>query len=142
MNKWKQKLKDAELKVTPQRLFILKSLEKMGEEAHPDAEDIYKSIQEYEHNISRATVYRNLKTLINNGIINELYFQDGKSRYELNQEHHHHFVCISCGKSEKISSLPLLPILDELASTREVISHHFEVFGYCEHCIKNRTQGR
>lgn len=135
MEPWPQKLKISGLKITPQRLLIIKVLEDLGEEYHPGAEEIWRGVAAREPNISRATVYRNLKQLVDSGIINELYFRDGKARFELNQEHHHHFVCLTCGGTEKISAAEKLEeVFKEIGLKRKVVSHQFEVFGICNDC--------
>lgn len=134
MEPWSNKLKVSGLKITPQRLLIIKVLDELGDESHPGAEDIWKTVFNREPNISRATVYRNLKQLVDSGIINELYFRDGKARFELNKEHHHHFVCLICGGTEKIAADGLEQVYREVGQSRKVVSHQFEVFGYCDHC--------
>lgn len=133
METWKNKLKSYGLKATPQRLIILKTLAS-AEKIHPDVEDLFNLINQKALNISKATIYRNLKILSNVGIINELYFRDGKVRFELNDEHHHHFVCLACGKIEIIHAQPFNNLLHSFAGNHKIISHQFEIFGYCKNC--------
>lgn len=131
---WSELLKISGLKITPQRMLIIKVLDELGDEYHPGAEEIWKGVYAQEPNISRATVYRNLKQMVEAGLINELYFRDGKARFELNQEHHHHFVCLICGGTEKIAAAGLEQVFREVGEKRKVVSHQFEVFGYCDNC--------
>ena len=72
---------------------------------HPSAEDIYLTLrQKYNNdNIGLTTVYRTLEILVNMGIVYKFDFGDGRTRYELSEgpdgfHHHHHLVCISCGR--------------------------------------------
>lgn len=134
MDNWQARLQMSGLKITPQRLLILRALEGFGEESHPGAEDIWQAVSEKEPNISRATVYRNLRRLVDSGLVNELYFRDGKARYELNLDHHHHFVCVGCGNTEKIEVKPLEALFAEVGERCEIIGHQFEIFGYCPEC--------
>jgi len=134
METWSAWLKASGLKITPQRLLIIKVLDELGDEYHPGAEEIWKAVFTREPNISRATVYRNLKQLVESGMVNELYFRDGKARFELNKEHHHHFVCLTCGGTEKIAAAGLEQVYREVGQKRKVVSHQFEVFGYCDDC--------
>jgi Fur family ferric uptake transcriptional regulator len=51
--------------------------------------------------IGLTTVYRTLDLMVRMGLIKKFEFGEGQSRYELTwefKEHHHHLVCLSCGK--------------------------------------------
>jgi len=67
---------------------------------HPTAEDIYFLVKPKDPAISRSTVYRNLKRLFNNGVINQIAVSDGPDRYDYieNRGKHGHVVCVKCGK--------------------------------------------
>ncbi|MBG7616955.1 MAG: transcriptional repressor, partial [Chloroflexi bacterium] len=60
-------LKSSGIRVTNQRTLILEILEK--EKRHLDAGEIYKRVSRRLPRISLATVYRNLNTLKNLGLI-------------------------------------------------------------------------
>jgi Fe2+ or Zn2+ uptake regulation protein len=86
--------------------------------------------------VNKTTVYRQLKKLIQNNIIFEVEFGDGKKRYELKSlGHHHHIVCKSCGDLEEIS-------FDEKQFSKyinnkteyKIESHSLEFFGLCPTC--------
>ena len=50
-------------------------------------------------NVSRATVFRTLKILLEANVICRLSMPGGNPRYSLSRvDHHHHTVCISCGR--------------------------------------------
>lgn len=90
-----QLLKEKELKSTPQRVAMLGILEKMG---HADIEDIYQEIKKEFVSISLATVYKNIHTLLDAGIIQEIKVPHKKSQFEITKHKHSHFVCEKCGK--------------------------------------------
>jgi Fe2+ or Zn2+ uptake regulation protein len=138
LDKWRDKLRAQGMKVTPQRLLILQALEDFADEAHPGAEEIWNRIAREHPEIPKATVYRILNSLAGMGLINELYLRDGKTRYEISHDHHHHFICLSCRKTEKIMECPVSAYL-ETEDCNRVISHSYEVFGYCSEC--NRSKG-
>ncbi len=123
------------LKITPQRQEILDILLR-GE--HKSAEEIHKEISIKYPNISLDTVYRNLNTLKNLGFVITVNFADNKQRYEFYEQenHHHHLICLGCGKQEDLDFCPLCFI--DKAKLKEknftVKSHHFELFGYCSKC--------
>jgi len=95
-------LREHALKVTGQRLELLKLLAKTKE--HLDAEQIYLQLLKRKQNISRATVYRSLETLVEEGLVEKLDFGGGRMRYESSQggdEHHDHLICTECGRVEE-----------------------------------------
>src|SRR5689334_5537735 len=46
---------------------------------------------------NKATIYRTLESFVAVGLITRLEFGEGKYRYELNTDDHHHLVCERCG---------------------------------------------
>lgn len=50
--------------------------------------------------VDRATIYRNLLLLSNEGILREVNVKKGISSYEINVkgDHHQHFICSNCDK--------------------------------------------
>ncbi len=87
-------LKTCGLKATPQRLCILKVLDR---HEHPSIEDLYEGIKEDYPSISLATVYKNLNTLLDEGVVVEVNAPNKKSRYDIYQMPHIHVVCEKCG---------------------------------------------
>lgn len=135
---WIDKLKRGGYKITPQRQEIINCIADGGK--HFSAEEIYQTVRQKFANISLDTVYRNLSTLKKLGIIAELNFADGKTRYEPVKEdyHHHHLICIKCGGSEELDFCPL-DFLDAAMLKEKgfmVARHNFEIFGYCSKCHK------
>ncbi|PAF41169.1 Fur family transcriptional regulator [Helicobacter sp. 11S03491-1] len=92
-------LKAKNLKVTPQRIAILKEIEKNG---HISIDDIYENIRKDYPSISLATVYKNITALYEVNILREIKAPAQKQRYELSCDHHIHVACEKCGKLEDI----------------------------------------
>ena len=66
---------------------------------HPAVELVHERAHKIDTKISIATVYRTVKLLQEEGIINKHDFGDGKARYEQTQEtHHDHLIDIRTGK--------------------------------------------
>ena len=42
-----------------------------------------------------------MKLLVEAGLATERHFDDGITRYEIEQEHHDHLVCVKCGKIQE-----------------------------------------
>lgn len=110
MMRFEKILKDNQLKVTPQRMAILKEIEKIG---HTSIEEIYDNIKETYPSISLATIYKNLASMQEAGIIDEVRLPNQKQHYELIKEPHVHLVCEKCG------SIVDVPMNDSLKGLRE-----------------------
>ncbi|MGM0902477.1 MAG: Fur family transcriptional regulator [Bacillota bacterium] len=124
-------LKDRGLRITPQRLLILEAISSL--EGHPTAEDIHRSIPY----TSLTTIYNNLKLFVKLGILNELPYGNGLSKYELNHSKHYHVICQRCGKIVDFN-YPNLKEIEHVASDLtnfEILHHQFEVYGICSSCL-------
>ena len=82
---------------------------------HPTAEDIYAKVHEEYPHISKATIYRNLTTLEENGAIGRVQkMGNGADRYDCTTNPHFHPKCLKCGKMFDVD-LPVDPgIIDRV----------------------------
>lgn len=101
------------------------------------AEEIYQQIIEKYPNISMDTVYRNLNLLQQLNIVCEANFGDGKNRFRLcGDKHHHHMICLKCGCLLELDFCPMELIQDKINNKKfHVTNHSFEIFGYCDKCL-------
>jgi Fur family ferric uptake transcriptional regulator len=85
--------------------------------------------------LNQATVYRNLKLLVNSGwltrvahpVLGTLYERAGK-------EHHHHFHCRSCNRILELPGCALKE--DEMAPDGFIVEEHeVFMFGICPSCV-------
>ncbi len=88
-----QLLKDKQLKATPQRLAVLKILNK---HTHPNIDELYENIKKEYPSVSLATVYKNVNTLKDANLITEVNVKNGKMKYDIFIEPHIHVVCDTC----------------------------------------------
>lgn len=129
------RLIDQKCKMTPQRKEILRIL--LAATKHLSAKEVFNRIRKNFPRASFDTVYRNLHLLVELHIVNRLDFSDGCRRYEINDRHthHHHLVCLGCGGAWELPVCPLENIrVDEGERQFQVVTHRFEVFGYCAAC--------
>ena len=107
---------------------------------HPTAEDVYDYIAARHPEISRATVYRNLRQLSDCGEIRRIEVPGAADRYDFNVSDHYHTSCKLCGKFSDID-LPYMDGLDEMVSEMtdyDMESHDIVFKGVCPGCrIKN-----
>lgn len=130
------KERDARLKRTPQRLAILEFLE--GNTSHPSAEDIYRAVSKKYQSMSFATVYNTLHALTRAGALRELTIDPERKRYDPDTSHHHHLICIGCGK---VFDVPEEIRVDPPKTMQEdftIVGNHVEFYGYCSVCRKKR----
>jgi len=111
---------------------------------HPTAEWIYKSARRRSRNVGLATVYRNLKALVAEGLIREVRNIDEAVRYDGNTGEHYHIRCVSCGR---VSDLPVsvdrrVEQLAKAATNYAILGHEVEVQGVCPNCQKSHSAKR
>lgn len=82
------------LAATHQRQVIYRVLAESEE--HPNPEAIYRRVKEHIPTISLATVYKNIKTFVGMGLLQEVGSEAGSYRVDANLDRHHHLVCIRC----------------------------------------------
>src|SRR5208283_3157922 len=87
-------LKRAGLKMTPQRLAIVKLF--AGDESHPTAQELFERLHGEFPSMSFATVYNTLDALASAGLSGTLRL-GGAARFDPNVDAHHHAVCDRCG---------------------------------------------
>lgn len=79
------------LRPTRQRQLLATLLFEKGDR-HITAETIYEEAKALGHQISLATIYNNLKTFQNVGLIREILIGGGKVFFDTNTSSHHHYL--------------------------------------------------
>jgi len=132
----KERFKSMGIRMTPQRLEILKILE--SSHTHPAAEDVYEKIRELFPSISFDTVYRTLSLFERHGVIKKVHHLADKTRYDTNMRHHHHFVCVRCKKIIDFTweGIDEVPMPDEVENWGKVEDRYVELRGICQECLK------
>lgn len=129
-------LKKASLKVTPSRIAILSLLKK--HDTPIGVGTILKELLQTSTKPDYVTVFRTINIFTEKGLIRRIQFQEGNFRYELNTEnHHHHIVCVKCGRVEDIDfDVDLAKHEREIAKQTgfKIKEHSIEFFGVCKKC--------
>lgn len=134
IDKYIHQLKKFNIRMTNQRYAILEYLLLKGN--HPTANEIYEYLKNDFPNMSVATIYNNINFFKKAGIITELPFADGSSRFDLTKTHHYHAICANCGKVEDFD-YPNFEEAERIAEKQthfKVINHSFKVTGICLEC--------
>ena len=138
----KNVLKSHAMRLTRQRAIIMEVLK--GTKLHPTADWIYGRVRERCPNVSLGTIYRNLNTLKEKGLIRELKFGKNTARYDYNFEPHHHIICLKCGRLEDIKC-ELHSDLNksvEKKSGYKKVTHQLEFNVICPLCSKEKREKR
>ena len=119
-------------RVTRQRRAIQKSLQAAGRPLSP--RELLDAARADVGGMGIATVYRNLKTLQDEGTITPVELPGEPARYELaGKDHHHHFHCRSCDRVLEVEGCP-----EDIRSVApdgfEVEKHEVVLYGLCDAC--------
>ena len=97
--------KPDKLKMTVQRRVILEEIRSAG--THPSTDELYLAVRRRLPDISMATVYRNLETLAEHGLIRRLWEVGAPRRYDGELRDHYHVVCEQCGRVDDVQGYRL-----------------------------------
>jgi Fur family transcriptional regulator, peroxide stress response regulator len=133
LNTYVKLLKDNAIKITPQRLEILKYLDE--NHTHPTADKIYSALKTKNPSLSKTTVYNSLETLKKHKLIQTLTISGAETRYDIIQGLHHHFLCQSCGAIIDIDIA--CPNINKIIQDgHQVDEVHGYFKGICKNCLK------
>jgi len=127
-------LEQNNLKHTKQRELILIAF--LEARRHVTSEDLYQRVREHNPTIGYTTVYRTMKLLAEAGLATERHFDDGITRYEIEQEHHDHLVCTKCGRIIEFECELIEDAQNKIAKQHDflVLRHRHELYGHCNDC--------
>jgi Fur family ferric uptake transcriptional regulator len=123
-------LRQRRLKYTTERLAILKTVQKFGRPF--EAEELLLELRESDYRISKATIYRTLKHLVEAGLIKQVHFGGGKqAHYDfVNPANaHDHLVDLETGKIIPFSNELVVRLREEIARSMgfTAVSHRFQI---------------
>ncbi len=111
---------------------------------HPTALEVYEAVRRSRPRIGLATVYRILHQLTEQGLIKELEYGSGCSRFDARTCRHDHAVCTECKA--------LLDIPQDIQFSNEALqaaaqsagfelgSHEVRIYGRCTTCRTRRNE--
>ncbi len=121
---------DKRLRMTGQRRVIARVLSEAKD--HPDVEEVHRRAHAVDTRISLSTVYRTLKLLADNGILERHDFGAGRGRYEeAARSHHDHLIDIETGRVIEFRNEDIERIQQRVARELgfDLVGHRLELYG-------------
>ena len=106
---------------------------------HPTADDLCKIINKTGSSVGSATVYRNLNTLTDEGIIKKIDGLETAAHFDHQIHNHYHFICDKCKKIFDVSE-NVAPNINKLAEDEtgfQIFGHNINFYGMCSNCKEN-----
>ena len=125
------------LSLTRQRRAVIGAL--TSAESHPTATQVFDAVRSRMPTVTLATVYRNLNTLAELGLVRELHSCSGGARFDVITDDHCHLSCLECGRMDDLRMGILADLTSQAQSaTQYVIKGHCLVFqGTCPQCRRS-----
>ncbi|HVW79351.1 MAG TPA: Fur family transcriptional regulator [Mycobacteriales bacterium] len=105
------------------------------------AQMLHDELRRRDQSIGLTTVYRHLRRLAEDGVVDVVVRPDGEAAYRLcgptssggPQEHHHHLVCRTCGYSVEVEGPEVETWAQRVAADAGFsdVTHTVEIFGDC-----------
>ncbi|MFA5131811.1 MAG: Fur family transcriptional regulator [Candidatus Paceibacterota bacterium] len=129
-------IQEAGLRVTEHRTAVLSFLSKVKNPV-----TVYELVDALrkKNNIDQATVYRNLSSLHEAGLLRRLDFNHGHAHYELETGRaSHQLVCGKCETIEKIEGISIDDVVKKMLKKskkfKQTTTHSMEIYGLCKSC--------
>ena len=110
---------------------------------HPTAEDVYDEIIKSYPDISKGTVYRNLNTLVETGLLSRISVPDSADRDDYILTRHYHVQCTRCKKFLNVENMDYFQGLDDQIAQLtgfKMESHNIVFVGVCPECQIEETR--
>ena len=135
-------LRDRGLRLTGPRRVVLDVVRATA--CHPTAERVHAMVRRRLPRVSLGTVYRNLRLLVEEGLVKEI--PGPHARFDGNASEHHHFTCTACRRIVDVEGALSEPhsraLAERIASLTglDITHHRIEFYGRCPRC--RRRAGR
>ena len=143
LDDFRRRCKEQGLAFTFQRQVIYEAV--VDSREHPTPELIYEHVRQRIPSISLGTVYKNVKTFLDSGVLKEVTLHHGSLRLEANMTPHHHAVCSSCRVIYDIDQSAVQPVqysASEVPAGFSIERCQVEFVGLCRTCRTARKKSK
>ena len=133
----KRSFEDSGLRCTPQRYAVIAFL--MECSRHPTAAEIYEAVNRMDPRCSRATIYNNLRDLVQAGLVREVAVEGRAAQFDAKGMRHHHFVCDRCGNVEDVEWYDVPRPASRTLGKRVLREWELIFRGLCTKCAPRRS---
>ena len=134
--KFRDHLDRLDLEMTRGREVVF--YEVMSSHGHFTAEDLVKVCKKHKRKISRATIYRTIKELLEASVIRKTAFGEKHEHYEhvYDEKLHHHARCIRCHALIEFPDLKEDRIYISFLKNKgfQILGHEMHFYGICQKC--------
>jgi Fur family transcriptional regulator, peroxide stress response regulator len=124
--------------LTRQRKVVLDVVQ--SGDTHPTAAEVFEAARKLMPAISFATVYNSLRYLKQAGLVREVAFGSGASRYDRETDRHDHAICSACGTLVDFDLPGTVELIKAAAraSRFKAESVQLTLVGLCERCRRQK----
>src|SRR5229473_2534552 len=133
----KHSLAGSGLRTTPQRYAVMAFL--MQQTGHPTAAQIFEAVNRLDPRSSRATIYNNLRDLVQAGLVREVAMEGRAARFDAKGIRHHHFICDRCGNVEDMEWYDVPRPASSSLGKRILRECELIFRGFCKKCALARA---
>ncbi|MFT5171792.1 MAG: Fur family ferric uptake transcriptional regulator [Candidatus Marinamargulisbacteria bacterium] len=131
-------LSEIDSRYTPQKQAIVDDI--FARKERFEVESFISEIRSDDQKVSRATVYRTIKQLIDANLLQKILTRDGKVYYESvmpQQQQHHHLICNTCGEIFDIKEKKIEKYLEEFCKQQAFRPSYrsLHIYGECKTCL-------
>jgi Fur family peroxide stress response transcriptional regulator len=124
------------LAFTHQRQVIFQAI--LSARDHPTPEAVYEKVRRQIPSISLGTVYKNIHTFLEAGMLQEVSLHHGSLRIDARTDPHHHLVCRVCRSIIDLDEHDVEPVRvrRQLPAGFHIERQNVEIVGVCESCSR------
>ena len=131
------------LRLTRERRTILDEMLRIR--GHFDADQLLMHFRGKGHAVSRATLYRTLRRLVEAGLVHKIEMAQGQAQYEImfGRHHHDHMICLTCGRIIEFESREIERAQDLVCRRKgfTMTGHMHQIRGLCAGCAAGTGDG-
>jgi Fur family transcriptional regulator, ferric uptake regulator len=130
-------------KLTEPRRVLVRHI--FNSHKHFDADELVRDLHDAGHHVSRSTVYRTLRLLVDAGLLRELRLTNRSAfEHDYGAPTHDHLHCTSCNRIVEFRNDEVLKLRDSLSLAHgfRPSGHRFLISGICSACSRAHTPRR